>query len=383
MSDNPTSTTDGNAAPPSSAPDTAVSTSQDTAAPTPTTPPSPSPSASETPDSKSPSSSDSRQSDREGLLAAVRAVVPPSTDPPAIPSDQDPDQAGDQAEAQAPDQAAASGDQTPPAPDDPLDLNAPDPTEAELKKLRPETRRRFERLLAQRNQARTQYEQAQPELAQHRQLQGYLDQHQLVPDDVNALLVVGASLRAGNYQEFLNGVAPYVIAAQEALGLRIAQDLQTQVDDGTISEEAAREMTRTRHRAAQAEGRLKEQNTQHQVETNQRSVAVIRQAVEQWETNIRRRDPDYALKANAVRRYSQALLQERGIPQTSEQAVALTQAAYDEATQELLRLRPRPQATRNAPSGVHVATNGATPPPEPRTMKDAALAALAAMRRAS
>jgi hypothetical protein len=285
-------------------------------------------------------------------------------------------------QAQTPEQVAASGGPEPPAPDA-LDPNAPDPTEAELKRLRPETRKRFERLLAQRNEARTSLEQIRPELEQHRQLQGYLSQHQLAPDDVNALLQVGAALRAGDHKAFLDGVAPYVMAAQEAMGLRIARDLQTQVDDGEISEEAARELTRTRHRATQAETRLQEQTTIATTEATNRNVMAIRHGVEQWEANIRTRDPDYPHKANAVRRFSQALIQERGTPRTQDEAVALVQAAYDEANAELRRLRPTPQPTRSAPSGVHSAANGATPPPaEPSSMIDAARRALAAMRHA-
>lgn len=316
------------------------------------------------------------------MLAAVKSVVETKPEPPAIPSptgdaDADATATADQ------DKVAASGSQDTPAADDPLDLNAPDPTEGELRKLRPETRKRFERLLAQRNEARTTLEQIQPELAQHRQLQGYLTQHQLAPDDVNALLSVGASLRAGNYQAFLDGVTPYVMAAQEALGLRVARDLQQQVEQGLLSEDAARQMTATRHRAAQAEHRLSEQTRTHQTETTTRNVAAVRHAVEQWEAGIRQRDPDYALKSNAVRRYSQALLQERGIPQTPEAAVALTQAAYDEATAEFRRLRPAPAPTRASPSGVQVSNNGATAPGEPRSMKEAALMALQSMRRAS
>ena len=377
MSDDPTSVTDGNAEAPSSSVDTAAAPPPAPADAT----ASPSPSSGDTPDSQSsPSSGDSRQSDREGLLAAVKAVVSPSTDKPAVPSS-DADPADGQ--APAPDQVAASGGQAPPAPDEPLDLNAPDPTPADLKKLRPETRKRFETLLAQRNEVRSQWEQVQPELTQHRQLQGYLSQHNLAAEDVNSLLAVGAALRAGNYQAFLEGVAPYVMAAQEATGLRVARDLQTQVDDGTISEEAAREMTRTRHRAVQAEQRLQEQTTIATTEATNRNVMAIRHGVEQWETNIRTRDPDYPHKANAVRRFSQALLQERGTPQTMEQAVALVQAAYDEANAELRRLRPQPQPTRPAPSGIHSSGNGAAPPTaEPRSMMDAARRALAAMRQA-
>jgi hypothetical protein len=73
----------------------------------------------------------------------------------------------------------------------------------------------------------------EPELAQHRQLTGYLREHQLAPDDVNMLLGVGASLRRGDFQGFLNGVMPYVQAAQEALGLRLPPDLPSTVEDGT------------------------------------------------------------------------------------------------------------------------------------------------------
>lgn len=340
---------------------------------------SPSPSDISKPDSTSPSSSDSRQSDRDGLLAAVRAAVPEKKPEPDTTEGQD-DAGGQDREAASGDGQDDAGDKKPAAAetatDEKPDLNAADPTEAELKQYRPATRKRIEALLAQRNEARTELERVAPELKQHRELQGYLTEHQLAPDDMNALLHVGAALRRGDYQGFLDGVAPYVIASQEALGLRIAADLHQQVTDGTLSEDAAREMTRTRHRAAQAEHRLKEQGQQHQQESQQRSVADIRAAVDTWEANIRARDPDYALKAHVVRRYSQALLNERGIPTTVQDAVALTQAAYDEATAEFNRMRPPPQPTRRTPSSVHAsATNGSGAAPPPSTMLEAAKAA--------
>jgi len=171
------------------------------------------------------------------------------------------------------------------------------------------------------------------------------------------------------------------MAAQEALGLRIAPDLQQQVNDGLVSEEAAREFTRTRHRANQAEHKLREQTQSVQTDATSRNLTEIRGGVDRWEQHIRSRDPDYAHKADTVRRFSQALIQERGTPQTPDQAVALVQAAYDEANRTLLAMRPRPQATRPTPSSVHVATGGVSP--EPTSMKDAALMALARMRRAS
>lgn len=326
-------------------------------------------------DVTSPSSSDSRTSDREGLLAAVKSVVDAKPETPALPSDD--------AETEAPgqdpqDKAEPGRDQ--PAPDaetTPL----PDPTEADLKKLRPETRRRFEQLLAQRNEARQQYQAVVPELEQHRQLQGYLRDAQLATEDVNTLLGVGAALRRGDYQAFLDGVTPYVMAAQEVLGLRVSPDLQNQVEQGLIDEATARELTRTRHRAAQAEARLQETNQQVVADQQVRGVQEIRGAVDAWEAGIQRRDPDYARMSGAVRRVAQGLLQERGLPRSPQEAVALTQAAYDEVRAMYAGAQPAPRATRPSPSSIHVATG--TSRPEPRTMKEAAVMALANMRRAS
>ena len=348
----------------------------DTTAP----PPSPAPvddtSPSSGTDDKTPSSGDSFQSDRDGLLAAVKKVVETKPEQTAIPSDDADTETSDKV---PPDQAA-TGDGKTPSPDATTTQLA-DPTEAELKKLRPETRRRFEQLLAQRNEVRQQLDSIQPELIQHRQLQGYLQQHQLAPEDVNTLLGVGASLRRGDYKAFLEGVTPYVMAAQEALGIRIGADLQRQVDEGLLDEQSARELTRTRHRAAQAEARLSDAHREVTANQQVQHVSQIRDAVDGWEANIQRRDPDYAQMSGAVRRYAQGLLQERGTPRTPQEAVALSQAAYDEVKATFARMQPAPRPTRNSPSSIHVATG--TPNAVPRNMKEAVVMALADMRRAS
>lgn len=354
-------------APSSGAPDT-------TAPPEPSSAPdSTAPSSSAT-DDKTPSSGDSRQSDRDGLLAVVQKVVDVKPETSALPSDDaEPEPTGTPQ-----DQAATAGRDQPP----PDATELPDPTEADLKKLRPETRRRIERLLAQRNEARQQFESVQPELEEHRQLRGYLDQHQLAPDDVNTLLGVGAALRRGDYAGFLNGVTPYVLAAQEAIGLRVSQDLQAQVDQGLIDEATARELTRTRHRAAQAEARLQDANQVAAVTQQQQHVGQIRGAVDAWEAHIQRQDPDYArILSDAVRRYAQGLLQERGLPRTPQEAVAVVQTAYDEVKASFARVQNAPRPTRPSPSSIHVATG--TTQAEPRTPKEAVLMALANMRRAS
>jgi hypothetical protein len=296
---------------------------------------------------------------------------------PALPSDDAETGAPDQTSQ---DQAAATGEGEPPPDAKPPELA--DPTEADLKKLRPETRRRFEQLLSQRNELRQQWDAAVPELQQHRQLQGYLQEHQLAPEDVNTLLGVGAALRRGDYQGFLDGVTPYVLAAQEVLGLRFAPDLAQQVNEGLIDDATARELTQTRHRAAQAEARLSDASQVATQSQQVQHVEQIRSAVDAWEAGIQRRDPDYAQMSGAVRRVAQGLLQERGTPRNPQEAVALTQAAYDEVRTMFARVQPAPRPTRPSPSSIHVAT-GTSGGADPRNMKEAVVMALANMRRAS
>ena len=360
--------------------DTPSSSAVETPAPSPSpaAPDSSPASPSDAPDDKTPSSGDSRQSDREGLLAAVKKVVETTAEAPAVPSE---DADSTTPAKTSPDQAAATGDGKTPAPDATLPPQPlADPTEAELKKLRPETRKRFEQLLTQRNEARQTIQALQPELIQHRELQSRLQQNQLAPEDVNTLLGVGATLRRGDYQGFLNGITPYVMAAQEALGIRVSPDLQKQVDDGLIDEAAAKELTRTRHRAVQAEARLQDSDRATMASQQAQQVQHIRTAVDQWEAGIRQRDPDYAQISGAVRRTAQGLLQERGTPRTVQEAVALSQAAYDEAKAAFVRVQPAPRPTRPSPSSIHVATGASNS--EPRSMKEAVVMALA-QRRAS
>jgi hypothetical protein len=196
------------------------------------------------------------------------------------------------------------------------------------------------------------------------------------------LLGIGAVLRRGDYQGFLNGVMPYVMAAQEAIGLRLPPDLQERVDQGLIDDATARELTRTRHQSSQARAEL--QSAQQAATYTQQMTHAqnMRNAVDTWEQGIQRRDPDYAQMSGAVRRYAQALLQERGTPRSSQEAVALSQTAYDEVRATFSRVRPPPKPTRNSPSSIHVAT-GTPGGADPRNMKEAVVMALANMRRAS
>jgi hypothetical protein len=208
----------------------------------------------------------------------------------------------------------------------------------------------------------------------------YLKDANLHPEDANRSLAIAATMQRGDWVGFLNAVMPYVHAAQEQVGLRLPPDLERQVSDGMMTEQAAAELTRNRHRASRAEAEVQQHQVQAQQASAEQRVSAVKHEIDAWEMEIRRRDPDYPAKAGAVRRIGQALLQERGPPQNPQEARVLVQAAYDEATAMLLRARPVPQPTRRAPSGIHGTTQ---PAAAPKTMKEAVLMGLQNMQRAS
>jgi hypothetical protein len=271
-------------------------------------------------------------------------------------------------ETPAPDASADTTTSETKPPDGQESEDDADWTEAELKQVKPHTGKYIRRILHQRQRLRDDLAAVQPELQQHRQLRGYLDQHKLAPEDVNLLLNVGAALRRGDYKAFLDGIEPYRDVARQSLGLDVAPDLRGRIDDGSMTEDSAKELTKARLDAARARADAETTGQQVQQRDTTALQTQLRSAVDNWEASVKGRDPDYALKEPLLRRTTQALLAEVGVPRTQQDAVALAQRAYDEVTAQLARARPAPQPTRQRPAAVSTPSLGANP--EPRSMLD-------------
>lgn len=304
-------------------------------------------------------------SDRDALLAVVRDAVAPK-DKDAAPA------------AAKPAEAVKDAASDPAAKPAPPDADA-DPSDAELAAYKPNARKYIAKLSTRARQAREALDAVQPELTAHRELVGYLERHQLAAEDVNLLLGVGAALRRGDYKAFLDGIEPYRQVARQSLGLEVSPDLREQVDEGTISEQAAQELTRTRLEAARHKVEADTQTQRNTTREAEAGRSQMRDAVQSWETQLRSRDPDYALKEALVLRTSQALLAELGTPRSPQDAVQLAQRAYDEVTAQFARARPAPQATRPTPNGASTPSLGATA--EPRSLMEAARLGLARAQR--
>lgn len=257
-----------------------------------------------------------------------------------------------------------------------------DPTEDEVKALPARTKARIEKLLTQRNSARTETEALKPDAAKWHQMDGFLRKNDLAAEDVNLLLGAGAALRRGDFKAFRDGVMPYVELCNQALGLSLSPELQEKVDNGEIDAEAARELSTTRFANSRLQGQAQANTNAAAAAAQAEATAGIQRsvsdAVTSWEQQVQARDPDYALKASTVLRVSQALMAEHGRPTTAEDAVKMAQRAYDEANVTVAALRPAPVATHQQPSG---ARNPSGVRPEPKSLMEAALQGLERGRR--
>jgi len=247
---------------------------------------------------------------------------------------------------------------------------AEDPDETELAEYKPKTRKRIEKLLGERNVLRQEREQYAPFVEA-------MTNHDINQQDMSLLLGAGAALRKGDFDAFLAGVMPYVENAQAMVGQRLSPDLQDQVNQGYVSPEAARELAQRRASELHQQGEAQRTQERNQNQAVQEHAYRVQASINDWEKSISQRDPDYSQKQDAVRRYAQALIQEKGMPQSAEQAVEYAETAYREVSELTKSVAPQRQPTRRTPSGVH-SSNAQGAKTEPTSFLEAAMQGLAA-----
>lgn len=320
-----------------------------------------SPPSSETPETK------------ETLLSVVQNVVKTEPkdedvlDPPAAPDD--------------------PNKVTPPSaqPNDGKDPNAPTPTaEAEdltndeLALLRPKARKRFEHLRQQSKDLQSKLDALQPVVEQHQQLNTYLESHRLSNEDFQLGLATMAALRRGDFQTFLQVIRPYAEAAEQALGLRLPEDLNEKVSSGFLPEAEARELARLRSQATMSQETVQELQREQAMQAQTAQATAIKSAVAQWEQGIAGSDPDFGQKRAALEDAVLAMVARQGAPSTPEQALTMAQQAYARVNQTFVSVRQAPRPTRPVPQSG--GQNSAPAVAAPKTLMEAALSGLARAR---
>jgi len=149
-------------------------------------------------------------------------------------------------------------------------------------------------------------------------------------------------------------------------GDELPEDIRAKVDDGFIDNESAKELARYKAQQEFNETRQKEQmerQQQHQQEVSQKQ---IHDAVLNWETTEKARDPDWSKKYEMVMERAAVLIQ-NGNPGSPQEAVALAQKALSDVNARLRPLSGRSIGIRNPTSSM----SSANARPVPRSLEDA------------
>jgi hypothetical protein len=300
---------------------------------------------------------------KESLLDAVLKVVPATTESDVLaPTD-----------AEAPPEAIEPDSQQAEPEEPETDDDEPPPEAA------PAIRKKINKLLKQRRELRDQLSQLQAPAEIGSELEQFAKVNDLSGEDIAGTLRIAAMLRHGDYQSFYQAIAPFVRTAQEYLGVVLPRDLADQVQQGQMSEQAAKAYARQRFDGQRSQFELKATEQAHQRQQVQAVQSDVQRAVSSFELRLSASDPDYKAKAPSVRRAAQALLFERGGTISSvQEALDITRTAYDEVNRQMRAFQPVPRATHPQPNGASQTPSARA---APKTLMEAALQGLEQARR--
>jgi len=240
-----------------------------------------------------------------------------------------------------------------------------DPTDEELAKMSSGSQKRIKQLLSQRNDARRETEALRTDAGNYQQVREFMTQSRLEDREVAELFQLGADLKSGDparLQQFVQRVMPTLQAVMEAVGQSVPSDLASKVEAGDMTEDAAKELARYRYEAQTAREQATRANEANATRVTQGQQAEIMSAVETWQSSTRTRDPDFDIKADAMKRAAQAMVAERGLPRTSQEALSMAQEAYREVNQWFKSARPASKPTTATPaSGASANRTGMNP----------------------
>lgn len=312
----------------------------------------------------------SGEQSKETLLDAVLKAVEPANQTDAEKKSADEEAPASQAESEV--KAEDAQEDADDASDD--DEQAPP-------ELPASARKRINKLARQRRELREEVAALRAPAEIGQQLQQYAEANRLSSQDVVFALDLASMVSRGDYKAFYETISPLVRHAQEVTGVVLPQDLQQMVDQGHMSPQAAREFANTRFERANYEIQAREMQQHQQVQAVSRVKDDVQRSVSVFEQRLMASDPDYKAKAETVRRTAQAMLFERGGKIGSvEEAIAITQQAYDEVNRQFRRMQPTLRPTAPTP-GV---SNPQTPAARtaPKSLMEAAMQGLERSRRA-
>jgi hypothetical protein len=229
---------------------------------------------------------------------------------------------------------------------------------------------RFQKLIADVKEYR-------PKAEQYDQITGYLKTNNLSADEAAEGFKIMAMMK-NDPEGAVLALQPYLKNLAQATGHRLPDDIQNRVDEGYMDESDAREMARLRasnERNAQRNAAMQHEAQRSNFIESQNQVV---SAVENWESEVRSRDPDYDLKADELDDRVKVIMAERraaglNAPLSTSEALSIAKEAYNQVNKRTQARLGNRRPMRTASGGKL----GGTPTPEPNSLMEAVQNALA------
>jgi hypothetical protein len=280
-------------------------------------------------------SSTAEQGEKGDMLSAVKAALEPKEKSPA--SDEPGSKSDDPLAADAKKEGdAAAGE-------------SDDLTEEDLARLKPKTRKRIETLTAEVRDRDTKLAEISPKAENFEKIQRFVDEAGLSKDDVNQGFDVMRNLKNDPLKAY-EQLKPIFAQLQQIAGEVLPPDLQTEVDQGRLTEAHARELTLARSRAAVNGQRLERVETTTRAERErqefEQTVDGVAKAVTAWENSTSKGDPDWKLKQPRIQELVELeiMRKQRSQPDyfpTKEEAIEMSKKALTAVETELKRFAPQ------------------------------------------
>ena len=255
--------------------------------------------------------------------------------------------------------------------------------ESEPANLSPKGRENWKRLQADRDQWAGKAQQFEKKAGAYDQITGMVQRSGLDAQEIDSAFSI-ASLVKRDPAAALKELSGVVDSLRRIVGEVLPPDIQALVDDGSMTETAAKQFARSRFEAdharmnaqrvtQSANAREAQQQAQREQQAQSQLIEKTGSVLTDWENNWRAADPDFSFKQPLVRARVIELVQERGRPMSIDAAVALANEARDSINSQLRGVLPRNRQTIRTVTGGEA--NGAVPA-RPKSPLEAVNAAL-------
>lgn len=197
---------------------------------------------------------------------------------------------------------------------------------------------------------------------QYRTIQEFMTVQSLDPQETaEGMIIMG--LMKNDPEKAYERLLPHMQRLAEFIGKALPDDLQAKVNEGLIEEEAAKETAKLRRQTEVATAHATQLENRNAAQAVARHTQGMKGAVDTWEAQQRKSDPDFGKKAAMVSREVRLMIATKGQPRSAGQAVEYAKAAYKTVTDELNGILPAPRKTSTAPAATH-GSHAAKPVPK-------------------